>query len=225
MAWPPSDIGTSNTDAGTKNPQFARAEILGLMQAFNLLRNHFSAFMRGFAEAVDAPAARTALGASAVGSNVFTAGNAAAARSAIAAADAAATVNLTGAQTVAGLKTFSGGHLSTSSTQPIGYATGSGAEVTQLTSKATGVTVTTPAGRIFTHNASLAAGASVSFIVTFSGSPERAILVANTASTDYRVETFSASATFHTIKLTNTSAGALAVSVGINYVFLQMAIA
>lgn len=83
MTWPSSDIGTGNTDAGTKNPQAARADILGLMQAFNLLRNHFSTFMRGFAEIVDAPSARTALGASTVGSNVFTAADQAAARSAI----------------------------------------------------------------------------------------------------------------------------------------------
>lgn len=66
MAWPPIDIGTSNTDAGTDNPQLARGDILALMQALNLLRNHFSAFMRGLSEAVDAPAARAALGAAAI---------------------------------------------------------------------------------------------------------------------------------------------------------------
>jgi hypothetical protein len=246
MAWPSSDVTTTNSDAGGDNPQVARENILDLMQKFNLLRNHFSTFMRGFVEAVDAAAARLALGASTVGSNVFTAADAAAARTAlgattvggnvftaadaaaartvIGAADSAATVNLTGAQTVAGLKTFSGGHLSTNATQPIGYGVGAGAEVTQITSKGTEVVVTRPTGRIFTHNASLAAGASVSFIVTFSGNTSRAILIANTASTDYRVETFSVTATFHSIKLTNTSAGALAVSVGLNYAFIQIAI-
>jgi hypothetical protein len=246
MAWPSSDVPTTNLDAGTDNPQTARADLLSLAQAVNLLRNHFSTFMRGVVEAVDAAAARIALGASTVGSNLFTAADAAAARSAIGgttvgnsvltaadaaaartaigAAEAAATVNLTGAQTVGGQKTFSGGYLSTSATQPIGYATGSGADVTQLTSKSTGVTVTRPTGRIFTHDASLAAGASVEFLITFSGSPDRAILVANTGSSNYRVEAFSATATVHSIKLTNTSGGALAVSIPLNYAFVRIAV-
>lgn len=41
--------------------------------------------------------------------------------------------------------------------------------VTQLTSRATGVTVTTLAGTITTHNASLAAEAAASFVVTCPG--------------------------------------------------------
>jgi hypothetical protein len=177
MAWPPSDIGTGNTDAGTDSPQAARTDLLGLMQAFNMLRNHFSAWALGFVEAADAPAARTALGASTVGSNVFTAADAAAARTAIGAAAAAATVNLTGNQTVAGLKTFSDGHLSTSATQPIGYGAGAGAFVTQLTSKSTPVTINRPSGTIFTHTASLAAGASVEFVVNNNTVPTNSIVV------------------------------------------------
>jgi hypothetical protein len=181
MAWPPSDIGAGNTDAGTDSPQVARTDLLGLIQAFNLLRNHFSTFMRGLAEAVDPPAARTALGASTVGSNLFTAADAAAARTALGAstvggnvftaADQVAArasigaVGTVGVQTVADLKTFSGGHLSTSPSQPIGYGTGSGATVTQTTNKATAVTINTPSGYIITHNAALAGGASVEFSV------------------------------------------------------------
>ena len=61
------------------------------------------------------------------------------------------------------------GLTSTSASAGIGYATGAGGAVTQITSKATGVTmVPNPclSGTITTHNASLAAEGTVDFIVT-----------------------------------------------------------
>jgi hypothetical protein len=48
----------------------------------------------------------------------------------------------------------------------IGYPEGTGGAVVQETSKATGVTLNKPAGEITTHDASLAGGAEVSFVVT-----------------------------------------------------------
>lgn len=48
----------------------------------------------------------------------------------------------------------------------IGYPEGTGGAVVQETSKATGVTLNKPAGEITTHNAELAGGAEVSFVVT-----------------------------------------------------------
>lgn len=56
-----------------------------------------------------------------------------------------------------------GNLLLTSGTGALGYGAGAGGTVTQLTSKSTGVTVNKPSGTIYTHNESLAAGASVSF--------------------------------------------------------------
>jgi len=50
--------------------------------------------------------------------------------------------------------------------QEIGYATGAQGTVTQLTDKATGVTLNKSAGRITMNNAALAAGAAVSFVLT-----------------------------------------------------------
>ena len=50
--------------------------------------------------------------------------------------------------------------------QEIGYATGAQGTVTQLTDKSTGVTLNKSAGRITMHDAALAAGAAVSFILT-----------------------------------------------------------
>ena len=48
----------------------------------------------------------------------------------------------------------------------IGYPAGLGGAVTQGTSKATGVTLSKVTGQITTHDASLAGGAEVSFVVT-----------------------------------------------------------
>lgn len=50
------------------------------------------------------------------------------------------------------------------STSGIGYATGAGGTVTQLTSKATAVTLNKTCGQIVMNAASLAAGAQVGFI-------------------------------------------------------------
>jgi len=51
-------------------------------------------------------------------------------------------------------------------TQEIGYSAAAQGAVTQLTSKSTGVTLNTSAGRITMNNAALAAGAAVSFVLT-----------------------------------------------------------
>jgi hypothetical protein len=50
--------------------------------------------------------------------------------------------------------------------QEIGYATSAQGTVTQLTDKATGVTLNKSAGRITMNNAALSAGAAVSFVLT-----------------------------------------------------------
>lgn len=57
------------------------------------------------------------------------------------------------AQTFSGTQTFAGAALSTSPSAGIGYATGSGGAVTQLTSRATGVTLNTITGAITLFNA------------------------------------------------------------------------
>lgn len=69
MTWPSSDITTTNTDNTGDSPQDARADLLALMVAFNLLRNHVPAFMQGLLDDVDAATARTTLGAAASGTN------------------------------------------------------------------------------------------------------------------------------------------------------------
>jgi ABC-type Fe3+ transport system substrate-binding protein len=56
--------------------------------------------------------------------------------------------------------------MTSNGTSGIGYATGSGGAATQLTSKATAVAINFPNGQITTHNAALAAGATVSFTLS-----------------------------------------------------------
>jgi len=48
----------------------------------------------------------------------------------------------------------------------LGYSAAAQGAVTQLTSKSTGVTLNTSAGRITMHNAALGAGVAVSFVLT-----------------------------------------------------------
>lgn len=60
----------------------------------------------------------------------------------------------------------SSGNLLVTNVARLGYGAGAGGTVTQATSKTTGVTLNKPCGQITTHNASLAAGAYVGFIVT-----------------------------------------------------------
>ena len=55
---------------------------------------------------------------------------------------------------------------SSGATSGIGYATGAGGSVTQLTSRTTGVTLNTICGSITTHTASLAAEDKATFTVT-----------------------------------------------------------
>jgi len=55
---------------------------------------------------------------------------------------------------------------SSSATAGVGYSTGAGGAVTQITSKATGVTLSKVAGTITTHAAALAAAVEVTFTVT-----------------------------------------------------------
>ena len=58
------------------------------------------------------------------------------------------------------------GITSSSASAGIGYATGAGSSVTQITNRSTGVTVTGVSGAITTDDTSLAAGAEATFAVT-----------------------------------------------------------
>ncbi len=70
------------------------------------------------------------------------------------------------AQTFTGNQTFAGFVKSTSPTVGIGYATGAGGSVIQITNRSTGVTLDKICGYVQTDTTSLAAGASATFTVT-----------------------------------------------------------
>ena len=96
-------------------------------------------------------------------------------------ADNSTVVHKTGYETIAGVKTFSSspllpvptlvnqaismGNILEKTGAGIGYGTGSGGTVTQLTSKSTTVTLNKPCGQITMNNSSLQARSSTSFIL------------------------------------------------------------
>lgn len=76
------------------------------------------------------------------------------------------TISLNGGNITPSGITASGAILSTSPTAGVGYATGAGGAVTQITSNVTPVTLNKTTGQITTVALSLAAGASAVFTVT-----------------------------------------------------------
>lgn len=111
------------------------------------------------------------------------------------------------------------------STVSIGYATGAGSTVTQLTSKATGVTLNKACGQITMHNASLAATTSVSFTLTNSAIAATDVVIVNIASgatTNSYITTVQAVAAGScSITLRNYTAGALGEAVVLNFAVIK----
>ena len=106
----------------------------------------------------------------------------------------------------------------------IGYVSGNGGTVTQGTNKSNGVTLSKACGQITTHDASLAGGAEVSFVVTntlVAATDVVAVSIASGASTGTYVASVSAvAAGSFTVTLSNlgTTAGEALV---INFVVLK----
>lgn len=62
MTWPIADVGRANVDAGTDSPASARSELLDLVDKFNLVRNHVTAFAQTLLSRATAALMRTDLG-------------------------------------------------------------------------------------------------------------------------------------------------------------------
>ena len=107
----------------------------------------------------------------------------------------------------------------------IGIGAGYGASVTQLTSKATGVTINAKAGVITTHNAALAASTSVQFTMTNSAINATDVVVANQGSGgtagSYNAHVVSVGDGTAVIRLSNTSGASLSQAVTINFVVID----
>ena len=114
----------------------------------------------------------------------------------------------------------------------MGYTTGSPliavSSVTQLTSKATGVTINAAAGQIVTSNALLAAGAEVAFVVTNSAASAYDIPVialasgAATAGT-YLLSVAAVANGSFTVVISNASAGSLSEALTLNFGIIHVA--
>ena len=115
------------------------------------------------------------------------------------------------------------------STSALGYGTGAGGTVTQLTSKATGVTLNRPSGQITMNGAALAAATAVSFTLTNSviGTTDVVHACIDSAATAgaYSVTVDAVGAGTCQISLRNHTAGSLSEAVVLNFVVLRAATA
>ena len=120
-----------------------------------------------------------------------------------------------------------GNVLKISSTGGLGYGVGAGGTVTQLTNKATGVTLDKATGQITLAAASLAAATIVSFTLTNSAIAATDVMIVNHVSAGTRgaylvnAECLAGSAT---ISIRNNSAAALAEAIVLRFVVIKGAI-
>lgn len=122
---------------------------------------------------------------------------------------------------------ISGTLLSRSPTLGVGYAAGAGGTVTQATDKSTGVTVHKVTGQITMNNASLAAGAEVSFTVTNSTVTAKDVVLVNHSSAgtagSYLVQANAIAAGSFAITVSNVSAGSLGEAIVLTFVVIRAA--
>jgi hypothetical protein len=109
--------------------------------------------------------------------------------------------------------------------QEIGYATGAQGSVTQITSKATGVTLNKSAGQITMDAASLAATTNVTFTLTNNLLSAKDVLILNVSGAAtagaYNCWVSSMTAGSATVTLRNISASPLAEAVVLNFVIVH----
>ncbi|MGB8408715.1 MAG: hypothetical protein WCE58_02240, partial [Gallionella sp.] len=110
----------------------------------------------------------------------------------------------------------------------VGYKTGAGGTVTQLTNKSTGVTLNTPCGSVVMNNAALAANALVNFLLTNSAIAATDTIAysfgANTTGGAYSVSFFPSTGSTQ-VYVRNVSAGSLSESVVIYFSVIKSVIA
>ena len=121
--------------------------------------------------------------------------------------------------------TTAGDLLLTSGTGRIGYGTGAGGTVTQLTSKSTAVTLNKPTGVIVTHAEALDAGASVHFVLDNSLLNIGDILLLNVSnSSNYATTTIVCISSSAIIRLTNISTVSRSQVIDIRFAVIKGAI-
>jgi len=112
---------------------------------------------------------------------------------------------------------------------PVGYQTGAGGTVTQITSKATGVTLDKLCGTITMHNAELAAAAIVSFTVTDAmvAATDLIVIQHDSVATlgKYLVSANTMAEGSFNITVTNISAGNLSEAIVLRFAVIRAVIA
>jgi hypothetical protein len=118
---------------------------------------------------------------------------------------------------------------SSSASAGVGYTTGAGGAVTQLTSKTTAVTLNAICGQITTVNTSLAAGAEAAFTLNNTAIEANDVVIVNIKSGAtagaYLVSVGAVAAGSCSITLSNASAGALAEAVVLQFAVIKSVIA
>jgi len=111
------------------------------------------------------------------------------------------------------------------SDEQLGYTAAAQGAVTQATSKSTGVTLNTPAGRITMNNAALAGNTAVSFTLTNSLISANDVIILNVSggATAEAYTTYVSSMTTGSASLTlrNLTAGSLSEAVILNYAIIH----
>lgn len=117
----------------------------------------------------------------------------------------------------------SGNLLLTSGTGALGYGTGAGGTVTQLTSKSTAVILNKPCGTIIMNNTALAAGASAVFSLNNNSLEANDMLhiETNINSIAYQVKVYRTVAGLASIQVTNVSAGSLSDALVIKFAIIK----
>lgn len=117
------------------------------------------------------------------------------------------------------------GSITSSSSSGIGYTTGAGSSITQLTSKTTGVTINKICGQITTSNSALAAAAEATFTVTNNTVASTDVVIVNhasggTANTYIVAVSAVANGSFNII-MSNLSSSSRAEAIVLNYVVIK----
>ncbi len=103
-------------------------------------------------------------------------------------------------------ETSFGGVLARDATTGIGYGTGAGGAVTQLTNKYTGVTLNTASGQITMANTALATGTAVGFVLTNSA-------IASTDTVVVNIDSGAATSTSYLVGVNAVGAGSCTIVV------------
>jgi hypothetical protein len=103
----------------------------------------------------------------------------------------------------------------------LGYGTGSGGSVTQLTSKGTSVTLNKTNGAITTNNSALAGGGTATFTVTNSTMAASDTVILNVTNGNYSGRVYNNAAGSFIVALKNETGGSLTDAVQINFAIIK----